>query len=437
MNYDETIEYLYKQLPMFSKLGKHAVKKGLDNIQALCTYLGNPHQKFRSIHIAGTNGKGSTAHMLASIFQSQGYTTGLYTSPHLIDFRERIKLNGDMVSKNYVIAYVKKHRQYIEKLKPSFFEITVAMAFDYFAKNNVDIAIIETGLGGRLDSTNIITPQLSVITNISFDHKDILGHTIAEIAMEKAGIIKKNTSVIIGRRDPEADKVFLSVAKQNNASLYFSEDIYPEQKFILNNKFKNSIYLDDYKSHIENIDYKGYQLENIKTVLSAIKIWNALEILPVSFRAIQRGVTEVHMLTGLHARWQKLQDNPPVVVDVAHNMDGICKAMKNLEYYTFENLWIVYGTLQDKDVSEILPLLPSKAKYLLTQPDTPRRMEVATLSNFFVKEKLSFCTFESPKLALEHALTHATKRDFILVTGSFYVVNEILVAYKASIYNNL
>ncbi len=431
MNYNKTIEYLYEQLPMFSKHGKNAIKKGLHNIELLCAYLGNPHQKFRSIHIAGTNGKGSTSHMLAAIFQAQGYNTGLYTSPHLIDFRERIRHNGKMASKNYVTSFVRNHKAIIEKIQPSFFEITVAMAFDYFAKKNVDIAIIETGLGGRLDSTNIIRPQLSVITNISFDHKDMLGDTLATIATEKAGIIKENTPVVIGRKEPETDAIFIDTANLKNAPLYFAQEVYDDNNFILNNKYKYLIYLIDYNIYIKNNFYSDYQYENIKTVLATIEIWNKSDILPITFHAIKTGIEEVHALTGLSGRWQILQEKPLLIVDVAHNEDGLKSVFENIKNYTYQSLWIIYGTLRDKDIKAILPILPLEAEYILTQPNTPRKMDIDTLSSYFSPSCYSYKTFPCPSSALRYALSTATDKDIILITGSFYIVNEILEIYQA------
>lgn len=427
MNYNETINFLYTLLPLFFNQGKSAIKKGLGNIVALCNYLGNPQQQFKSIHIAGTNGKGSTAHMLASIFQSQGYKTGLYTSPHLIDFRERIKINGKMASKNYVIHFVKRHRVFIESLQPSFFEITVAMAFDYFAKNNVAIAIIETGLGGRLDSTNIITPELSIITNISFDHKDVLGDTISAIAAEKAGIIKDHIPVVIGRKDPESDKVFMQVATARNSDIYFAEDVYDPINFSINNPYKYFVYLNDYKQYIENKFYSEYQFENIKTVLSAIKVWNKNHPdISLQFTSIKEGIEQVQNHTGLRGRWQVLQNQPTIIADVAHNEDGLRKVFCEIEKSTYTKIWIIYGTLKDKDIRSIIPILPSHAHYLLTHPDTPRRMDVDLLSTYFDEANLYGQTFSSPSLALQYATAHASPNDIILVTGSFYVVNEII-----------
>src|SRR5215212_7165300 len=316
MNYQQTIDYLYDTLPMFSRMGNAAFKKDLTNTILLCERLGNPHTKFKSIHVAGTNGKGSVSHMLAAIFQAAGYKTGLYTSPHLYDFRERIRINGEMINKNFVSAFVEKIKPLSEEIQPSFFEITVAMAFDYFADQKADIAIIEVGLGGRLDSTNIISPELSIITNIGFDHMNMLGNTIEEIAFEKAGIIKENTPVVIGEKKEASANVFMKLAGQKNAGIYFAQDRFAVEDFQLNNDSISIAVLDKqidrvtkYQSDLPGI----YQTKNILTVLQAMQLLTAYNIDEVN---IQKALKNTKHLTGLHGRWEIIQHNPTVVLEV-------------------------------------------------------------------------------------------------------------------------
>lgn len=425
MTYDETIKYLYEKLPMFSNLGSIAIKKGLGNIITLCEHLDNPHQKFKSIHIAGTNGKGSNSHYLASIFQSSGLKTGLYTSPHLIDFKERVQINGEFISQEFIIHFVEKNKAIIEEIKPSFFEITVALAFEYFAFNRVDIAIIETGLGGRLDSTNIILPKLSIITNITLDHQQLLGNTKAEIAFEKAGIIKSNIPVIIGRKDPEIDQVICAKAVQENAEIYYSED-----EIILNNNFEYLFYFNDNEYYIKYNKSILYQIENIRTVLTAITVWNKFydpKIHPID---IQHGIDDVIKQTNFQGRWQQVHTMPNVIVDVGHNEDGIKHILENLKQTKYKKLYIIYGAVKDKDISKIVSMLPIDAQYAITSPKVERKLEIKDLEVFFKNNKLSYQSYTTVENAIEALLKTCNSEDLILIIGSFFIVNDAISYFE-------
>lgn len=426
MNYTETLDYLYNKLPMFSRIGEAAIKKDLTNTIALCEFLENPQTKFKTIHIAGTNGKGSVAHILASVLQQAGYKTGLYTSPHLKDFRERIKINGKPCKEKFVIKFTEKINPRIEEIQPSFFEITVAMAFDYFAKKKVDIAIIETGLGGRLDSTNVITPILSVITNISYDHQNLLGNTLAEIASEKAGIIKPNIPVIIGRKKEETNEVFIKKAKDSTAEIFFADDVVKDIKVV---NTPNYLIVDaDVNGKHQNIccDLNSvYQSENIKTVLAALPIIEQ-QFSKITDKAIQIGFSNVKKNTQLQGRWQTLEKNPKVVADVGHNEDGILRMKEQLQFEKYDKLHIVYGAVKDKDIDKILTLLPKDAVYYFTEPQLPRKLEVEILSEKAKTHQLNGTIYHHPKDALGVAKSKANENDLILVTGSFFVVGEVL-----------
>lgn len=427
MTYAETIEYLYEKLPMFSRIGDAAIRKDLTNTIALCSFLDNPHQKIKTIHIAGTNGKGSVAHMLASVLQEAGYKTGLYTSPHLKDFRERIKINGKPCSEKFVVRFTEKIKPKIEELCPSFFEITVAMAFEYFAKEKVDIAIIETGLGGRLDSTNIITPVLSVITNISFDHQHLLGNTLKEIAEEKAGIIKPTIPVVVGRKNPETDEVFVKKATGLYSSVFFTEDWVKRSKVT---STPNFLLLD---AVIQDTHYNvccdlqaAYQEENIKTVLLSIHLLNKYELLRIKEKAVQIGFSSVKENTRLMGRWQVLENHPKIVADVGHNEDGIRKILEQLKSEKYKRLHIVFGAVKDKDIQKILALLPKEARYYFTEPPLPRKLPVEDLYQSARHYSLNGDIFPHPKDALGVAKSTAAADDLILVLGSFFVVGEII-----------
>jgi dihydrofolate synthase / folylpolyglutamate synthase len=427
MNYSETLTYLFEKLPMFSRIGDAALKKDLTNTLLLCEFLGNPHQKFKTIHIAGTNGKGSVSHMLASVLQEAGYKTGLYTSPHLKDFRERIKINGKPCSQDFVVGFTKKIQPQIEVIQPSFFEITVAMAFDYFAKHKVDIAIIETGLGGRLDSTNVITPVLSVITNISYDHQHLLGNTLPEIAQEKAGIIKPTIPVLIGRKQAETNDVFIHKATSIYTTVQFTEDLLKQVKVI---QTPNYLILD---TTIDDEHYNiccdlrsSYQAENMQTALAALHLLKKMRVFKISEKALQIGFSTVQQNTNLLGRWQVLEHHPRIIADVGHNEDGIHKMLSQLKQENYKQLHIVFGAVKDKDIDRILMLLPKDAHYYFTQPPIPRMLPVEVLAEKANVYGLNGEQFKHPKDALGVAKSKAAYDDLILITGSFFVVGEIV-----------
>lgn len=427
MNYKETLDYLYKKLPLFSKLGADAIKADLTNTIKLCEALGNPQNKIKTIHIAGTNGKGSVSHMLAAILQTAGYKTGLYTSPHLVDFRERIKINGEMCEQQFVIEFTEKTKPLIEEIEPSFFEITVAMAFDYFAKHEVDIAVIETGLGGRLDSTNIITPIVSIITNIGFDHTQILGNTLQQIAFEKAGIIKPHIPVIIGEVLPETEPVFLNAANEKAAPIiiaqnnsYVSEFEYETHQLtitVANEKTDNR--------ETYHLDLPGvYQTKNILTVLEAVKYLQSVGY-AISLHQIKEALLHVKKLTGLHGRWEMIHEKPTVITDVAHNADGMKQVAEQLELSTYNSLHIVIGMVKDKDVEAALSYLPKTARYYFTKPQTPRALKEDQMAEIAAGIGLQGRTFADVNMALQAVLTSAEKDDLVLVCGSVFLIGEI------------
>ncbi len=374
MDYSQTIEYLLTRLPLFSRIGAAAYKADLNNIRRLADLLGNPEKKFRSIHIAGTNGKGSTSHMLAAILQKAGYKTGLYTSPHLYDFRERLRINGHMIPEKQVTGFTNRIRPFIDQIEPSFFEITVAMAFEWFASEKVEIAVIETGLGGRLDSTNIIVPEVSVITNISFDHMDLLGDTLEKIAYEKAGIIKAGVPVVIGEEQPEVKDVFMKAAGENGSPIYFaSKKRFPGE-------WKNegrylSVQLTETHTNLKKnylLDLPGlYQLKNIVTVVEVISILNQKGY-DIPEDVVQQGLKQVKSLTGLHGRWDIIHENPMVILDVAHNEEGMKAIARQIENTSHEELHIIIGMVKDKAIENILRHLPVMANYYFTRAQIPR-----------------------------------------------------------------
>lgn len=434
MTYKETIQYLYSRLPMFSKEGKTAIKHGLDNIIKLCKKLNNPQNKFKSIHVGGTNGKGSTSHMLAAVLQTAGYKTGLYTSPHLRDFRERIRINGEMISEKEVIQFVQSNQLIIEEIEPSFFEVTVAMAFEYFAKQEVDFAIIEVGLGGRLDSTNIIVPELSVISNIGYDHMNILGNTLKEIASEKAGIIKANRPVIISQKQSEIQDVFIKKASEMHATITFASDEWEITRaktqenstslLKIDIKAKNQIL--SFKFNQLDLDLSGsYQLKNLGGVLSSLERLKTLGY-HIDDQDIISALGRVKSLTGLMGRWQTLSAKPLVICDTGHNEDGIKEVLKNIELSTFKNLHMVIGMVKDKDISKILGLLPKDAQYYFCQPDIPRAKSAIELYSEAMQFNLIGNYYESVELALNAAKKNATEEDLIFIGGSTFVVAEIV-----------
>lgn len=416
MNYQETIEYLFNSTPVFEKIGAKAYKPGLQTTFALDYHFGHPHQKYKTIHIAGTNGKGSCSHTLAAILQSQGYKVGLYTSPHLVDFRERIRVNGECVPEQYVIDFVEENRAFFEPLHPSFFELTTAMALKYFAEQKVDYAVIEVGLGGRLDCTNIITPILSIITNISFDHTQFLGNTLAEIAGEKAGIIKPGVPVVIGEYLPETRTVFEKKAKSENAPILFAQDF-------------DADLLESSETCDVDMELKGsYQERNKKTILTALHILR--QKLAISDEAIREGFAHVCELTGLRGRWEKLNDTPLTICDTGHNLAGWNYLAPQINSVKAETKHIVFGMVDDKDVAHVLQLLKEKlenrVKYYWTQPSTKRAIPVEKLSELALKLGLHGETYHSVKEAYNAALKNAGKGDFVFVGGSSYVVADLL-----------
>ena len=428
MNYNEAVNFLFEQLPMYQRVGAVAYKNNLDNSQALDEWFNHPHKKFKTVHIAGTNGKGSVSHLIASILQEAGYCTGLYTSPHLKDFRERIKVNGEMIPEDKVVSFVSENKQIIEQIKPSFFEMTVAMAFNHFAESKVDIAIIETGLGGRLDSTNIIKPIVSIITNIGFDHTDLLGDTLKKIAHEKAGIIKKGVPVVIGQLQEEVFQVFYEKSYLAEAPLYIADDTYRTEITNVSSDYKTiDVYRNDefYFSGLKLPLLGNYQNKNIKTVLKSITVIreSGFSIKPEN---VSNGIKNVIINTGLKGRWQVLSSNPTIICDTGHNEDGIKEVVSQLEKSEYEKLHIVFGVVKDKDLTGILKLLPQNAIYYFTRADIPRSLPAQELKERAEKFGLKGEKFDSVKEAIDEAKKNATANDLIFIGGSTFVVAEAL-----------
>ena len=402
MTYQETIDWMFSQLPMYQRQGKIAFKKDLTNIIAFCDVLKHPEHKFKSIHVGGTNGKGSTSHIISSILQEAGYKVGLYTSPHLKNFTERIRINGREIPQYFVVDFITKHKAFLEQQKLSFFEMTVGLAFEFFATQRVDIAIIEVGLGGRLDSTNIINPEVSVITNIGYDHTQFLGDTLKEIASEKAGIIKNNTPVVIGEDQDEVMDVFLKKATEMNAHIYWSSDV----------------------KHNYTTDLLGsYQKKNIKTALQTFEV---LKGFTISETHISEGLLHVVKNTNFKGRWQILQEHPKVICDTAHNKEGLQIVLDQLGKQSFKNLHIVLGVVNDKKLEELLPLFPQQANYYFCKPEIPRGLdkhELEVKANLF---GLFGSTYESVNEAYLQAVSNAEKEDLVFVGGSTFVVAEVV-----------
>jgi dihydrofolate synthase/folylpolyglutamate synthase len=406
MNYIETVKWMFQQLPQYQLQGASAYKTDLTNTILLVNHIGNPEKKLKCIHIAGTNGKGSTSHLLASVLQEAGYKVGLYTSPHLKDFRERIKINGIEISEEFVCEFIEKNKSFFESNQLSFFEMTVGLAFEYFVKEKVDIAIIEVGLGGRLDSTNIITPLVAVITNIGFDHTPILGNTLEAISGEKAGIIKPIIPVVIGEYLMETKPVFIAKAKATNSEIYFASDLISET----------------YPSKLLG----DYQVFNKKTVLQTLKILQLQGQFTISEGSIKNGFWKVIENTGLHGRWQQLGHNPKIICDTAHNSPGLKIVLNQIQKEHFDTLHIVLGLVNDKDLDEILPLFPKKAIYYFCKPTIPRGLNTAILKAKAAEFQLYGEIYLSVSEAYHKAKDMATKNDFIYVGGSTFVVAEIL-----------
>jgi dihydrofolate synthase/folylpolyglutamate synthase len=426
MNYTQTLEYLYSRLPMFHRIGSAAYKANLDNTWALMKHLNHPETKFKSIHVAGTNGKGSSSHMLASVLQEAGYKVGLYTSPHLKDFRERIKINGALIPEEYIVRFVEEHKTVFEKIEPSFFEWTVALAFNYFTDEKVDIAIIEVGLGGRLDSTNVILPEVSLITNIGWDHMNLLGDTLDKIAFEKAGIIKAGVPVIISEKQENISYVFSNKANETNASLFFADDYVT---VTLKNR-SNFIQKIDITSHQLNteleIDLPGtYQLNNIKGVIKTILIlqekgWE------IDLPAIKNGIRNVKKLTGLMGRWQVLGENPLIICDTGHNKEGILQVLENIKLTPYRQLHFVLGMVNDKDIGGVLNLLPKNAYYYFCKPNIPRGLESDELMKQAISIGLNGEDCKDVESAVKTAKSNASKDDLIFIGGSTFVVANAL-----------
>lgn len=427
--YQQTVNYLYEQLPMFTRIGAAAFKKDLTNTIKLCEVLGNPQNKFKSIHVAGTNGKGSVSHMLAAIFQAAGYRTGLYTSPHLVDFRERIRIDGEPVAKEWVVDFVTKHKETIEEVEPSFFEITVAMAFDAFANAEVDIAIIETGMGGRLDSTNVITPLLSVITNIGYDHMDFLGDTLAAIAGEKAGIIKQGVPVVIGEQHVETERVFFEHSVHKQSVLYFAEsmwDMVRTQSTLQYQSFK-TIHRAKREMHDVHTDLLGdYQAANIKTVLAAREVLISSGMADLPLDVTLNALSKVKKLTGLRGRWDVLQSEPLIIADVAHNPAGLTGAMKQWNNVSAKTKHIITGFVKDKDIRGALALYPKDCIYYFCNADIPRALPAAKLQEAAAEHGLTGQAYSSVAEAVKAAKDAIGKDDALLITGSVFIVGEAI-----------
>ncbi len=428
MTYSEAIQYLYDSAPAFHLVGASAYKPGLDNTIALMEHLGNPHTKFRSIHVAGTNGKGSTSHLIAAVLQAAGYKVGLYTSPHLVDFRERIRINGQMIPKENVVQFVEDNRIFLDQVKPSFFETTMALAFDYFTQQQIDIAVVEVGLGGRLDSTNIITPLLSVITNIGMDHTEFLGHTLPEIAREKAGIIKPGVPCVIGETDSATERVFIEAAKKNGI---YGEGLettdcriwFADQCGYLRKRRKNDI---------KECQLKGiYQEHNQQTAYVALQVLRNYTNHPLRITpsAIANGYAHVCTLTGLRGRWETLCEKPLTICDTGHNSHGIKYVAEQLQQYQISNLQsqihIVFGMVSDKDVDVVLKLMPKDAHYYFTQAQTHRAIPAKDLAQLFGSGDV----FSDVPSAVRAAQKNATDKDIIFIGGSNYVVGEALTLF--------
>lgn len=403
MNYNDTLQWMFAQLPMYQQKGVAAFTHKLDNMLRFSEVLGQPERQFKSIHVAGTNGKGSSSHMLASVLQEAGYTVGLYTSPHLKDFRERIKINGAVVSQEYVRTFIEAHKPFLESHHLSFFEMTVGMAFAYFAAKKVDIAVIEVGLGGRLDSTNIITPEVALITNIGLDHTHILGDTLEKIAREKAGIIKPSIPVVISERQPETEAVFVSIAQKSNAKIVFAD----------------TLALPDYTTDLLG----NYQKRNIRGVVACLR---QLPHFKIPESAVVKGLKQVVAHTGLTGRWQLLQEQPKVICDTAHNKEGLQLVLDQMKRLEYTKLHIVLGFVNDKDVEGALALFPKEAQYYFVKANTPRGMAVDRLQTLAATQHLVGTAYKSVKEGVNAALAHAEQNDVIYIGGSTFVVAEVV-----------
>lgn len=428
MNYQEAIDFMFSSLPMYQRVGKAAYKSNLDNTLALDEYFGHPHKSFRTIHVAGTNGKGSVSHSLAAILQSAGYMTGLYTSPHLVDYRERIRINGEMISKEYVCDFINQNQSIIESLKPSFFEMSVALAFKYFCDMKVDIAVIEVGMGGRLDSTNIITPELSVITNIGYDHTQFLGNTLALIAGEKAGIIKPSIPVVIGETHAETENVFKAKANEHKSPITFADKEIKVVKTKVDDSHKYAEYLINDTKCLRFDLFGEYQTKNLATILEAVKQMQKRG-LNISEQNIADALANVKSLTGLHGRWEILAESPLTICDTGHNLDGLSYVTTQLKALNCQKLHIVLGFVNDKDVEHVMPLFPKDAQYYFTQAEIPRAMPAEQVKEFGEKFGLNGETYANVPQAYESAKKNASSDDAIFIGGSTFIVGDYFKHY--------
>ncbi len=430
MDYQQTLDWMFSRLPMYQRIGRAAYKADLFTTIDLLDKLGNPQEKFKAIHVAGTNGKGSVCHLLASILQEAGYKTGLYTSPHMKDFRERIKINGKMIAEKNVVDFIEKYKTLFEELKPSFFEMTVAMAFEYFAAEKVDFAVLETGMGGRLDSTNISVPILTVITNIGYDHLHFLGDTIEKIAGEKAGIIKKGIPLVVGKKQEEASRVFEKIARDKNVPVFYADEHFDLKEIHTTERKKRIFDVWDVKGlYMENLEsplLANYQKDNLITVFQSMRIFNKLNDIPVEKETIRTGISDVLENTGLQGRWQIIGTNPLTICDTAHNPEGIRAIVDQIYELSFKNLHFVFGMVNDKDPESVLYLLPKNATYYFCKPDIPRGMDADKLKEHGFKAGLRGESYSSVTTAFNSAVNNAGADDLVFVGGSTFVVAEVI-----------
>ncbi len=434
MNYSDTLEFLYSSLPMYQRIGKAAYKSDLTTTIKLDNYFGNPHRAFSTIHIAGTNGKGSVSHMLASVMQSAGYTTGLYTSPHFLDFRERIRVNGAMADEDYIIDFVEENRDIFKDLEPSFFEMTVAMAFLYFKHKNVDVAVIETGMGGRLDSTNVISPELSIITNIGFDHTQYLGDTLKKIATEKAGIIKEKVPVVVGRANRDVREVFIAKARAMKSEIYFADDHFSIKKPDEDNNIEEqvfNVYMDGEQINEKlRTDLLGdYQVLNIITVMQAIRLMQ--KSWTINSESLLSGLRNVKRNTGFVGRWQIMRKSPIVICDAGHNPDGLSLSIEQLTKLRGNKIHIIIGMVDDKDIGNMLRILPDSAEYYFTQAAIPRALDREILLKKASEYNLRGHSYSIVSDAYDSAIAKAGTGDIIFIGGSSFVVADFLKYFNS------
>lgn len=432
MTYQQTVDYLFSQLPMYQRVGAAAYKADLNNTIAICKALGNPEKKLKCVHVAGTNGKGSSSHMLAAVLQKAGYKTGLYTSPHLTDFRERIKVNGKMIPKAEVVSFVEKHQATFENIKPSFFEWTVGLAFEYFAQQEVDVAVIEVGLGGRLDSTNVITPVVSLITNIGYDHTNLLGDTLQQIGTEKAGIIKQRIPVVISQTQLELISVFSNRAKELKAPLEFADKNYKIITSLVQNSFLHVEVLDKKQNRTLKFDLDllgKYQTKNLLGVLNTLEILKNSGFI-IEDEVVYNALNQVQQITGLKGRWQILQNKPIIIADTGHNEDGIKEVLENLKLQSYKKLHFILGFVNDKDITKLLKLLPKDAAYYFCKANIPRALPETELAALAQKQKLKGETFKTVADALKSAKKNAKTGELIFIGGSTFTVADALLLFE-------